>query len=294
MNELIDTLTKIENTKIVCLDKGFVQLIDCMPRLISPNETGDHAITEAARNSYKGGTKTVNEDKGLIRFLMRHRHTGPFEMCEFKFHCKMPIFVARQWVRHRMASINEMSARYSILPNEFYFPDIAEIRQQSKSNKQGTDQPVEETTAVDFLIGLEKLCDEAYAKYERALANGIGREQARMELPINIYTEWFWKIDLKNLLDFLALRADSHAQKEIQVYADAIIKLITPIVPWSMEAWEDYNSLRKAILFTRLELEVLSAAFKNTAGLIFDHSKIENKRERNEFIEKLSKLGIKI
>ena len=219
--------------RIDCLDKGFVRLIDVM---------GDDAsIVQAARVSYGTGTKKVLEDRGLIRYLLRHAHTTPFEMVEFKFHVKLPIFVARQWIRHRTANVNEYSGRYSEMKDEFYTPDIANIRPQSVINKQGRSDEqlptdIAEKSAAAFKAGQ----DAAYADYQMFLENGIAREIARINLPVSNYTEWYWKIDLHNLFHFLRLRIDSHAQYEIRVFGEAIAELVKPFVPFAWEAFEDY------------------------------------------------------
>jgi thymidylate synthase (FAD) len=257
---MIDIIQAVHGTttpEIKVLDQGHVALWDCMPRLIPEGTTGDFAVTQAARVSYQKGTKSISEDKGLIRFLYRHLHTTPFEMVEFKFACKMPVFVARQWIRHRTASVNEMSGRYSVLPDEFYIPTPDNVRAQSTVNKQMTEGQVEDLSAEQFLATLNETSETCYAKYEKALADGVGREQARMLLPVNLYTAWIWKIDLHNLLHFLKLRCDSHAQYEIRVFADAILELIKPIVPWSVEAWDDYSPYRGATTLSRLEKERL-------------------------------------
>lgn len=289
---MIDILTRVPNLTINCLDKGFVRLVDCMPRLVDEAESADHSVTQAARNSYGPGTKTVSEDIGLIRYLMRHRHTTPYEMDEFKFHCKMPIMVARQWIRHRTANVNEMSGRYSQLPNDFYVPDIENVRKQSTKNKQVTDEVADHNAAHQFLVDLEGQCETAYKSYEDALESGIGREQARMVLPINLYTEWYWKIDLHNLLHFLALRCDSHAQWEIKVFADAMLELITPLVPWSVTAWNDYHPMRQAVLLTRLEVEALKKLIANIPIGLNLSIETDNKREQEEWMAKAKKLGI--
>lgn len=288
-----DVLLNLPNKTITCLDKGFVTLVDSMPRLV-PDATADFAIVQAARVSYGDGTKTVNEDKGLIRYLMRHQHTTPFEMVEFKFHCKMPIFVARQWIRHRTANVNELSARYSVVKDDFYLPDTDNIRKQSKSNKQGGDQQIDQFTAQEFLAYLDELADSTYAKYLDAIEKGVTREQARMALPVNLYTEWYWKIDLHNLLHFLGLRCDSHAQYEIRVFADAMLDLIRPIVPVAIDAWEDYHHMRGAIKLTRLEIESLLGAISAIPEFTVPALKSDNKREQAEWVEKAAKLGLKV
>jgi len=219
--------------RIDCLDKGFVRLIDVMG--------DDAAIVQAARVSYGSGTKKVLEDRGLIRYLLRHAHTTPFEMVEFKFHVKLPIFVARQWIRHRTANVNEYSGRYSEMKDEFYTPNPNDIRPQSVLNKQGRSEEtlpdgIAEQAANAFKAGQ----DEAYAQYQEFLEQGIAREIARINLPVSNYTEWYWKIDLHNLFHFLRLRIDSHAQYEIRVFAEAIAELVKPFVPHAWEAFEDY------------------------------------------------------
>jgi thymidylate synthase (FAD) len=287
-----DVLSNVPEKTISCLDKGFVTLVDVMPRMVSEEQkTADGAIVQMARVSYGEGTKTINEDRGLIRYLMRHTHTTPFEGVEFKFHCKMPIFVARQWIRHRTANVNEVSGRYSVLNDDFYLPQVEELRSQSKTNKQGGDEKVEEEIAHQFLAHLKGVSDQTYDIYTDYLEEGIAREQARMILPVNLYTEWYWKIDLHNLFHFLALRCDSHAQWEIRVFAEAMRELITPIVPVSMEAWEDYHDHRGAMKLTRLEIDAIKKALRGYAvgGLDSD-----NKREQAEWVEKLKKLGLNL
>jgi thymidylate synthase (FAD) len=196
----------------------------------------DEAIVEAARVSYAGGTKAVSDTRGLIRYLMRHRHTTPFEMVEFKFHLKLPIFVARQWMRHRTASVNEVSARYSILPDEFFLPD--HLRTQSATNKQGSEEEMEGDELL--LLKQKASCDMAFHVYEDLLKHGCSRELARTHLPLSTYTEFFWKINLHNLFHFLKLRMDSHAQPEIQCAAKQVYELIKPVVPLACEAFQDF------------------------------------------------------
>jgi len=290
-----DVMLNLKEKTIKCLDHGHVTLVDVMPRLAPDGQTtADYAIVQAARVSYGDGTKTLNEDRGLIRYLMRHLHTTPFEMCEFKFHCKMPIFIARQWIRHRTANVNEYSGRYSILKDEFFIPEAA--RQQSTQNKQGGEQRLDNATSEQFSDYISSLCGEAYSKYEEFLEKGVSRELARISLPVNLYTEWYWKIDLHNLFHFLALRCDSHAQYEIRVFADAMLDLIRPIVPVSVEAWEDYNDHRGGVKLTRLEVEAIKGTLNRIKerhpGLLKSepiHS--ENNREQQEWTSKSTKLG---
>jgi thymidylate synthase (FAD) len=293
MNNEHDILSNLPEKSIRCLDHGHVTLVDTMPRLAPEGQTtGDYAIVQAARVSYGAGTKTVNEDRGLIRYLLRHAHTTPFEMVEFKFHCKMPIIVARQWIRHRTANVNEVSGRYSVLKDEFYLPEAGDIHKQSTINKQGGDEFAEPETAAAFSARLEGICTEAYQEYEKAIAAGVSREQARMMLPASLYTEWYWKIDLHNLFHFLALRCDAHAQYEIRVFADAMLKLIEPIVPFAVEAWNDYHPMRGAVKLTRLEVAALRKEIEILQGLNPEGTAfkaivaMENKREQAEWESK--------
>jgi thymidylate synthase (FAD) len=219
------------------LDHGFVRVIDYMG--------DDAAITQAARVSYGRGTKSVSNDEGLIRYLMRHWHSTPFEMCEIKLHVKLPVFVARQWIRHRTANVNEYSARYSILDREFYIPAPDSLAAQSATNNQGRGAALEGAEAQRVLDWLREDATRAYDHYEAMISTdgqqGLARELARMNLPANIYTQWYWKTDLHNLLHFLRLRADAHAQYEIRVYAEAIGEMVRDWVPFAYKAFEDYR-----------------------------------------------------
>ncbi len=227
------------------LDHGFIRVVDYMG--------DDAAVVQAARVSYGAGTKSVRNDRGLIRYLMRHRHSTPFEMCEIKLHVKLPIFVARQWIRHRTANVNEYSARYSILDREFYLPAPADLAQQSSSNRQGRDEILNPDQAAEVLRLLHRDATQAYDTYE-ALINDAGdgtpvdeaspqlaRELARMNLGLNYYTQWYWKVDVHNLLHFLSLRMDAHAQYEIRVYADIIGDILKSWMPITWEAFADYR-----------------------------------------------------
>ncbi|GAB5449198.1 FAD-dependent thymidylate synthase [Gymnodinialimonas sp.] len=224
------------------LDHGFVRVIDYMG--------DDGAIVQAARVSYGAGTKHVSNDEGLIRYLMRHWHSTPFEMCEIKLHVKLPVFVARQWIRHRTANVNEYSARYSILDREFYIPRAEDLAAQSVVNNQGRGEALTGEEAERVLRYLKDDAGRAYDHYEEMISDtnsegggqqGLARELARMNLPANIYTQWYWKVDLHNLFHFLRLRADSHAQYEIRVYADAICEMVKDWVPAAYSAFEDYR-----------------------------------------------------
>ncbi|MCC7145319.1 MAG: FAD-dependent thymidylate synthase [Phycisphaeraceae bacterium] len=261
-------------------EHGLIALVDAMPRLVPVGQTADSAIVQAARVSYGAGTKKVNEDRGLIRYLLRHRHTTPFEMIEFKFHVAMPIFVARQWIRHRTANVNEYSARYSVVPDRFYRPTADNVRQQSLANRQGGEQLVDDLTAQQFLDYLAKT-EAHYREYEELLNKGVSRELARIGLPLGIYTEWYWKCDLHNILHFLSLRMDAHAQQEIRDYAYAMFALIRPIVPVVAEAFLDYEF--EGVHLTRLEIEALRSG-KPLAS--------DNKREQAEWEEKRKTMGL--
>ncbi len=219
------------------LDHGFIRLVDYMG--------DDSAIVQAARVSYGAGTKHVQNDEGLIRYLMRHWHSTPFEMCEVKLHVKLPVFVARQWIRHRTANVNEYSARYSILDREFYIPAPEHLAAQSTVNNQGRGETLSGDEAARVLDMLKDDATRAYDHYEAMLSQegqqGLARELARMNLPANIYTQWYWKTDLHNLFHFLRLRADAHAQYEIRVYAEAICEMVRDWVPLAYRAFEDYR-----------------------------------------------------
>jgi len=226
------------------LDHGFIRVVDYMG--------DDAAIVQAARVSYGRGTRKVSEDQGLINYLMRHRHTTPFEMCEIKYHVKLPIFVARQWIRHRTANVNEYSARYSILENEFYLPTPEHLAAQTTTNGQGRGEVLDPATAervLDLLRdhaerayhGYTELLNEGQTETRRGPGPGLARELARMNLSLNFYTQWYWKIDLHNLLHFLSLRIDSHAQYEIRAYAKAMLDTLALWVPMTYTAFLEYR-----------------------------------------------------
>ena len=252
-----------------------VRLVDSMPRGV--NE-GDAAIVQAARVSYGAGTKSVSNDRALIRYLMRHKHTTPFEMVEFKFHIKAPIYVARQWLRHRTASVNEMSARYSIVDTGFFLPE--ELRKQSKNRGQGGEEALVGTVGSNLLAKQKASCDLAFHVYDELIKKGVSRELARAHLPQNTFTEFYWKIDLHNLLHFLQLRIDDHAQKEIRDLAKETYDLIRPIVPMTCEAFEDFRI--GAMTLSRLEVD----AIKN------GKSSIPGQGENQEFQDKLTALDL--
>lgn len=261
------------------LDKGFVRLVDVM---------GDDAsVVQAARVSYGQGTKSISQDEGLIRYLMRHKHTTPFEMVEFKFHCRMPIFVARQWIRHRTASVNEVSGRYSEMPDWFYVPSQDLCTTQSAQNKQGgTGEQIDGACAA--AESFRSTQSEIYEQYQQYISVNMRRELARINLPLSMYTEWYWKIDLHNLLHFLALRLDDHAQYEIRVFAEAMAEIVKQYVPLTWKAFADYRLGGMALSGQEVELikQLLS-------GQKIDiDSTMPTKREAVEFRGKLTELGV--
>lgn len=242
----VEAMEEILYKPIKVLDHGFVRVVDYMG--------DDSAIVQSARVSYGAGTKKISLDRGLIQYLIRHKHTTPFEMCEIKFHIKLPMFIARQWIRHRTANVNEYSARYSILGKDFYLPERDQLAVQSLTNRQGRDAEVlNDAEAEKVLAMLKGDAEQCYAHYEEMLNEDmegnivdesrakLARELARMNLPVNFYTEWYWKIDLHNLLHFLHLRADPHAQYEIRVYAQAMLDIVKKWVPLTYEAFMEYS-----------------------------------------------------
>jgi thymidylate synthase (FAD) len=269
--------------EVPVLDLGFVQPIDYMGT--------DEDIVQAARVSYGPSTRKLHDDRGLLRYLMRHRHTTPFEMCEVKFRCKMPIFVARQWIRHRTANVNEMSLRYSEAPDEFYVPALEAVTLQSTTNKQGrdgeTELPPEQREQVRELMRAHN--ELAYADYQRLAGDlGIARELARTVLPVSLYTQWIWKIDLHNLLHFLDLRLDPHAQIEIRVFAEAMAEFVQAWVPHAWEAFVDYR--REAVPLTRLEARALGRMLAGASEAAAAESAGLKGRELAEFQHKLARM----
>jgi thymidylate synthase (FAD) len=261
---------------IPCLDHGFVRAVDYMG--------DDGAVVQAARVSYGKGTRKTSEDRGLIRYLMRHRHTTPFEMCELKLHVKLPIFVARQWIRHRTANVNEYSARYSVLDREFYLPRPEDLAVQSPNNKQGRGDVLDPEAAARVLHLLRRDAEQCYDTYEAMLdEHHLARELARMNLGVNYYTQWYWKVDLHNLLHFLSLRIDPHAQYEIRVYGEAIAGLVRAWVPTVYEAFEDYRL--GAVTLSRQMLEVVRRKIAGEDVRIEDSGL--SRREWDELMEVL-------
>ena len=278
-------LEKILYEAIPILDHGFIRVVDYMGN--------DTSIVQAARVSYGKGTKKVSTDAGLIKYLMRHWHSTPFEMCEIKYHVKLPIFIARQWIRHRTANVNEYSARYSILDKEFYLPAPENLAAQSQINRQGRGEILEGEQAKKVLELLKSDAEQTYSNYERMLNErydgsviddkevGLARELARMNLTLNTYTQWYWKTDLLNLMNFLRLRADHHAQFEIRAYADAMLDTVKRWVPITYEAFLDYrvggtevSAKGKSVIQNLIKGEQVSA---DQSGL--------SKREWNELME---------
>ena len=278
-------LEKILYEAIPILDHGFIRVVDYMGN--------DTSIVQAARVSYGKGTKKVSTDAGLIKYLMRHWHSTPFEMCEIKYHVKLPIFIARQWIRHRTANVNEYSARYSILDKEFYLPAPENLAAQSKINRQGRGEIIEGEQAKKVLELLKSDAEQTYSNYETMLNErydgsviddkevGLARELARMNLTLNTYTQWYWKTDLLNLMNFLRLRADHHAQFEIRAYADAMLDTVKKWVPITYEAFLDYrvggtevSAKGKSVIQNLIKGEQVSA---EQSGL--------SKREWNELME---------
>lgn len=281
-------LENILYEQLPALDHGFIRVVDYMGN--------DQSVVQAARVSYGAGTKKVNEDQGLINYLMRHRHSTPFEMCEIKLHVKLPIFIARQWVRHRTANINEYSARYSILSKEFYLPQAEHIAMQSSSNNQGRQEnavPLE--TAQKVIEILKQDAEQCYTHYENFLhfnehgeidedSSGIARELARMNLTLNYYTEWYWKIDLHNLLNFVSLRADKHAQYEIRVYAEIIRDIVEKWVPYTYQAFCNYRM--NSYNFSQIAVENINKMIQGQK--ITQENSNMTKREWREFAEIIS------
>lgn len=267
---------------IPCLDHGFVMLRDYMG--------GDESIVQSARVSYGKGTKHSSTDKALIGYLMRHRHTTPFEMVEFKFLVKLPIFVARQWIRHRTANVNEISARYSVMEDEFYAPDADAVRYQSETNRQGgsaRDVPPELVARVTSL--LTEGAARAYSEYTEMIEQDIARELARAHLPVSLYTQWYWKIDLHNLLHFLSLRMDEHAQREIRIYAQAMGRIVQECMPWTWEAFEEYRL--GAMSLGKSERDVVGRLLRGETVSELP-AIIAKGGRRREFEEKLQSLGV--
>jgi thymidylate synthase (FAD) len=287
-------LEKVLYEAIPVLDHGFIRVIDYMG--------DDSSIVQSARVSYGKGTKKVSTDDGLIRYLMRYRHSTPFEMCEIKYHVKLPIFIARQWIRHRTANVNEYSARYSILDKEFYLPAKDQLATQSQSNRQGRGEVLQGKQAEEVLNILKDDATRTYDNYEKLLNErfdgtkidenkiGLARELARMNLTLNTYTQWYWKTDLLNLLNFLFLRADDHAQYEIRVYADKMLDTVKKWVPITYQAFIDYRV--GAAEISSKGLKVIK--FMISGKEISQEESGLSRREWDELMEKLDKKDLLI
>ena len=287
-------LEKVLYDAIPVLDHGFIRVIDYMG--------DDSSIVQSARVSYGKGTKKVSTDDGLIRYLMRYRHSTPFEMCEIKYHVKLPIFIARQWIRHRTANVNEYSARYSILDKEFYLPAKDQLAAQSQSNRQGKGDVLQGKQAEEVLNILKDDATRTYNNYEKLLNErfdgtkidenkiGLARELARMNLTLNTYTQWYWKTDLLNLLNFLFLRADDHAQYEIRVYAQTMLETVKKWVPITYQAFMDYRVGAAEISSKGLKVIKSMIAGKK----ILQEESGLSKREWNELMDVLGKQNLAI
>jgi thymidylate synthase (FAD) len=281
---------RLVGTKVPVLSHGFVVLVDYMGN--------DAAIVQAARVSYGQGTKTVRDDRGLIRYLMRHRHTTPFEMVEYKFLVRLPIFVARQWIRHRAASVNEYSARYSVVPDEFEVPPPEEVRHQSERNRQGRGDALPAEVVDRFRNDLDRIAKDAYATYSAALDAGVARETARLVLPVAYYTQWYWKTNLHNLFHFLSLRLDPHAQEEIRLFARAIDSLARVVAPVAFEAFDEFQreglslGRREQVAFRLLLDGKTPEAACEAAGLALlrEDGRRMKTGEGVEFLDKLERL----
>lgn len=255
------------------LDKGFVRLVDYLG--------SDARIVQAARVSYGEGTKTLREDRALIDYLLRNDHTSPFEMVSLTFHCKMPIFVARQWIRHRTAKVNEISGRYSILKEEFYEPRADQVCLQNKRNKQGRGEPAEPELAELFLRELREVESKSYKTYRKLTDSGLARELCRLVLPLNLYTEWYWTMDLHNLLRFIKLRLHPHAQWEIREYARVILDLTRRVAPMTCEAFEEH--WQGGVRLSRSEWK----AIKPHVEAVLDQLDLPDKKVKERLREKL-------
>jgi thymidylate synthase (FAD) len=252
---IVEAAEALLDKEIKVLDKGFVRMVDYMG--------GDQRIVQSARVSYGEGTKSFRQDRGLIHYLMRNWHTSPFEQVQITFHTKMPIFVARQWVRHRTARLNEISGRYSVMKDQFYVPEPEHICYQSESNKQGRAECLPLDDAMEVIRLMEEEQRDVYANYLSMLDKGVARELARSNLPLSLYTEWYWQIDLHNLFHFLRLRMDAHAQYEIRVYAEVMAQCAQAVAPIAYEAFEEH--ILGSVSFSRAEAEALTAMLEGRA-----------------------------
>lgn len=267
---IVPAAEEILDKEFQVLDKGFVRMVDYYG--------SDSRIVQAARVSYGEGTKTVSQDGALIDYLLRHQHTSPFEQVVFTFHLKMPIFVARQWVRHRMGRMNEVSGRYSIMKDEFYVPENSCISKQSTNNKQGRGEVFEEQQAKEFQTEFIEGQQKAYEVYKDMVEKGIAREIARINLPLALYTEFYWQMDLHNLFHFLKLRLDSHAQYEIRLYAEKILEIIKTVCPMAVSSFE--NTMQNAVSFNGEEMDALRKILDGEENPIQDEKKLKRFNEK--------------
>lgn len=274
---IVTAAEEILDKEYPVLDKGFVRLVDYLG--------SDERIVQAARVSYGKGTKTVREDAALIDYLLRHNHTSPFEQVVFTFHLKMPIFVARQWVRHRTGRMNEVSGRYSVMKDEFYVPEPASIAAQSKSNRQGRGAPLPAPEAEALREKFARGQEAAYTAYKEALDEGVAREIARINLPLSLYTEFYWQQDLHNLFHFLSLRLDSHAQYEIRMYANRILEIVKVVCPLAGSSFE--NTMVRAVSFNGEELDALRAVLRGEPNPITDEKRLKRFNKKLETGEQL-------
>jgi thymidylate synthase (FAD) len=267
---IVDEAEKILDKEFQVLDKGFVRLVDYYG--------SDQRIVQSARVSYGDGTKSVSEDAALIDYLLRHQHTSPFEQVVFTFHLKMPIFVARQWVRHRTGRMNEVSGRYSIMKDEFYVPEISCIAKQSKSNKQGRGEIFSADEAESFRSEFQESQKKSYAEYSEMVEKGVARELARINLPLSLYTEFYWQMDLHNLFHFLKLRLDSHAQYEIRAFSERILEIAKIVCPLASSSFE--NVMKESVTFNGEEMEALRKILDGKENPIADEKKLRRFNEK--------------
>lgn len=269
---IVEEAEKILDKEFPVLDHGFIRLVDYLG--------SDSRIVQSARVSYGEGTKTIREDAGLIDYLLRHQHTSPFEQVVLTFHIKLPIFVARQWIRHRTARVNEISGRYSIMKDEFYVPKVEDVAFQSLDNKQGrSTTEMDKDLSAHVIQELKEGQKTAFTSYSGLIEKGIARELSRINLPLSMYTEWYWQIDLHNLFHFLKLRMDAHAQKEIRDYADVMFEMVKKVCPLACDSFQ--RNIQKSILFTDQEILEIKAKLSGKPGVL-------KGKELERFEEKLN------
>jgi thymidylate synthase (FAD) len=260
MHCIVSDAEAVLDKEFSVLDKGFARLVDYMG--------GDARVVQSARVSYGAGVKTYREDAALIDYLMRNRHTSPFEQVVLTFHVKLPIFVARQWIRHRTARVNEISGRYSVMKDDYYVPPLEDVALQSQDNKQGRGEPLDKAVAEQVQAAMEEEQKNAHSAYQTLIDQGIARELARVNLPLSLYTEWYWQIDLHNLFHFLELRLDKHAQKEIRLYAEVLFDLTKKVAPISCAAFE--RRVLKSVVFSADEAREIKNRLAGKEGVLHD------------------------